>query len=179
MRLPVRIRAGGGIARSPSPRNALCRVQRLLLPVALLARLLWRRYLLFSAHWLSDWTWLISSWRLFVVRQIVRSIVLFSNYPNCLIKNLSETHSLPHVRNLSEMSRSECLNGRQNEVNDERQENCNQGVVKPVSEGQQEGEGAGSGRAGCIDGVQPLVRGRAVAVGWQSDPRRATGASGR
>ena len=48
--------------------------------------------------------------------------------PNCLIKNLSETHSLPHVRNLSEMIRSECLNGGQSEVNDERQESCNQHV---------------------------------------------------
>src|ERR1035437_5453546 len=99
--------------------------------------------------------------------------------PNCLIKNLSETHSLPHVRNLSEISRSEYLNGRQSEVNDERQESGNQGVVKPIQEGPQEGEGADSGRAGCIDGVQPLVCGRVVAMGWQSDPRRATGASGR
>ncbi len=63
---------------------------------------------------------------------------------NCLIKNLSETHSLPHVRNLSEMSRSDCLNGRQNEVSDERQESGNQGVVKPVSEGPQEGKGTDS-----------------------------------
>jgi len=39
------------------------------------------------------------------------------------------------------MSRSECLNGRQNEVNDERQESGNQGMVKPVPEDQQEGEG--------------------------------------
>ena len=65
------------------------------------------------------------------------------NLTNCLIKNLSETHSLPHVRNLSEMSRSECPDGRQNEVNDERQESGNQGMVKPVPEGQQEGEGGG------------------------------------
>ena len=48
---------------------------------------------------------------------------------NCLINNLNETHSLPHLRNLSEMSRSEYLNGRQNEVNDERQESGNQGMV--------------------------------------------------
>jgi len=65
------------------------------------------------------------------------------------------------------MSRSECLNGRKNEVNDERQESGNQGMVKPVPEDQQEGEGADSGRAGCVDGVQLLVRGRIVAMGWQ------------
>src|SRR3989338_588881 len=36
---------------------------------------------------------------------------ILRNASNCLIKNLSETHSLPHVRNLSEMTRSDCLNG--------------------------------------------------------------------
>src|SRR3990172_1837821 len=113
--------------------------------------------------------------------EIMYTVYLFIkevNDANCIIKNLSETHSLPHVRNLSEMSRSERLNGRQSEVNDERQESGNQGVVKPVPKGQQEGEGAGSGRAGCADGIQPLVWGRAVAMGWQGHPRRATGASG-
>src|SRR5208283_5422494 len=72
---------------------------------------------------------------------------------NCLNKNLSETDSLPHVRNLSEMSRSVYLNGRQSEVNDERQESCNQGMVKSVPQGQQEGEGTASGRTCCYDRI--------------------------
>src|SRR5208283_1514389 len=76
-----------------------------------------------------------------------------SKIPNCLNKNLSETDSLPHVRNLSEMSRSVYLNGRQSEVNDERQESCNQGMVKSVPQGQQEGEGTASGRTCCYDRI--------------------------
>src|SRR3989338_8177740 len=78
------------------------------------------------------------------VTQTMTAAAYSGKTSNCLIKNLSETHSLPHVRNLSEMTRSECLNGGQSEVNDERQESCNQGVVKPVSEDPQEGEGADS-----------------------------------
>ncbi|WP_297456777.1 hypothetical protein, partial [Ferrovum sp.] len=57
---------------------------------------------------------------------------------NCLIKNLSETDSLPHLRNLSEMTYSDGLNGRQSEANDEREESGNQGHVIPVPEGWQE-----------------------------------------
>ncbi len=67
--------------------------------------------------------------------------------PNCLIKNLSEMTCL------------DWLNGRQSGVNDGQQESSKQGVFKPIPEGCQEGEGTDAGRGRCIDWVQPLVWG--------------------
>lgn len=71
------------------------------------------------------------------------------NDANCLIKNLAESESLPHIRNLYEkVGQLSSVNqdaGGGNEVNGEREEEINSGNSSSVSEGAKEGKGQHSG----------------------------------
>src|SRR5437899_8017380 len=82
--------------------------------------------------------------------------------PNCLIRNLSEIDSLPHLRNLSEMPPPE-RRRRRDGADDERAQSRNGGDGGAVSPGEQETERAAARRADCPYWLQPLVCGRAAA----------------
>src|SRR3974377_31539 len=102
--------------------------------------------------------------------------------PNCLIKNLSEMDSLPHVRKLSEMPRPGRWDGRRREVDDERKKVAGQVGSQAVPERPQERKGTDTGRVGGIEWLQPLVRGGAIARAGQGhqgrSPRQAVGRLG-
>src|SRR5450756_610997 len=100
------------------------------------------------------------------------------NRANCLIKNLSEMDTLPHVRKLSEMPRPSQWDGRRREVDDEREKVAGQGGIRTLPESPQERKGADTGRFDCIEWLQPLVRGGAIARAWQGHPGRAPAKAG-
>src|SRR5439155_19945269 len=73
---------------------------------------------------------------------------MFVKNPNCLIRNLSEIGSLPHLRNLSEMPTPE-RRRRRDGADDERAQSRNGGDGGVVSPGEQETERAAARRADC------------------------------
>src|SRR3984893_15732473 len=83
--------------------------------------------------------------------------------PHCLIRNLSEIDSLPHLRNLSEMPPPERWGRRGDEADDERTQSRYGGDGGAVSPHEQEAERAAARRAGGAHRLQPLVCGRATA----------------
>src|SRR6202023_2020703 len=82
---------------------------------------------------------------------------------HCLIRNLSEIDSLPHLRNLSEMPPPERRGRRGDEADDERTRSRYGGDGGAVSPHEQEAERAAARRAGGAHRLQPLVCGRATA----------------
>src|SRR3989337_3092860 len=92
-----------------------------------------------------------------------RNIFHSDFYANCLIKNLSEIDSLPHVRNLSEMPSPSQWDGRRREVDDEREKVAGQGGSRALPESPQERKGADTRRFDRVEWLQPLVRGGTIA----------------
>src|ERR1700738_3562505 len=82
---------------------------------------------------------------------------------HCLIRNLSEIDSLPHLRNLSEMPPPERRGRRGDEADDERTQSRNGGDGGAVSPGAQETERAHARRAGRPHWLPSVVCGRAAA----------------
>src|ERR1700716_2323104 len=93
----------------------------------------------------------------------INATILCVNSPHCLIRNLSEIDSLPHLRNLSEMPPPERWGRLGDEADDERTQSrygSDGGAVPPQ---EQEAERAAARRAGRSHRLQPLVCGRATA----------------
>lgn len=62
-------------------------------------------------------------------------IFYFCQAPNCLMKNLSEIDSLPHIKiysKISQLSPGILITGGENEVNDEREKVCSKGYFIKV-----------------------------------------------
>ena len=66
--------------------------------------------------------------------------------PNCLIKNLTEIDSLPHLRNLIEISLPIDRMEGKDEVDDERKKVGGEGDGGALPKGEEKGEGRDAGR---------------------------------
>ena len=100
------------------------------------------------------------------------------NTANCLIKNLFEKDTLPHLKIYSKLPESEPGNrsvlhegmeGR-NEVNDGRKACIDQKLCPPLPEEEQEGKGGSADGVHPDDGIQPLLWGLSAAPPGQADP---------
>src|SRR6266542_1296810 len=87
--------------------------------------------------------------------------------PNCLIKNLLESESLPQIRNLLEMreinpARLKLRSGVENEADDEGSETSGGGDSESLSQSGQEGEGTNSDGVRGVDGIRTLLCGAGI-----------------
>src|SRR5437867_11109175 len=76
-------------------------------------------------------------------KRIIRGLPHLVNVSHCLIRNLSEIDSLPHLRNLSEIAPSQRRRGRDG-ADDEGAQSRNGGDGGAVSPGEQEAERTGA-----------------------------------
>ena len=99
------------------------------------------------------------------------------NPPNCLIKNLFEKDTLPHLKLYSKLPESEPGNrsvlheGMEgtNEVNDGRKACIDQKLCPPLPEEGQEGKGGSADGVYPDDGLQPLLWGLSASPPGQAD----------